>query len=127
MSGAVADRPSMTTPAKPSLRFFFPVALRARLLKTLRAIDEAPDPRAHVGALATAVSELSEAGFDYYFLRALRQAKVNFVVLQTASVGVNGALRLTNPVFRSALATMDARQLRVVAAHVRHLMEPPED
>jgi hypothetical protein len=31
-----------------------------------------------------------------------------------------------NPMFRSALATMDARQLRVVAAHIRHLMEPPE-
>lgn len=118
-----ADR--MTTPAKPSLRFYFPAALRTRTNRTLDAIDGAPDPRAHVGDLAAVVSELSEAGFDYYFLRALRQAKVSFVVLQTASVGVSGALRLMNPVFRSALGTMDARQLRVVAAHVRHLMEPP--
>jgi hypothetical protein len=116
----------MPTHPKPSLRFFFSAALRARMTKTLDAIDEASDPRAHVGDLAAVVSELSEAGFDYYFLRALRQAKVGFVVQQTASVGVSGALRFMNPVFRSALGTMDARQLRVVAAHVRHLMEPPE-
>jgi hypothetical protein len=117
----------MTTPSRPSLRFHYPPPLRARLLKALRAIDEAPDPRAHVADLAALVSELSEAGFDYYFLRALRQAKVNFVVLQAASVGVSGAQRLMNPVFRSALSTMDARQLRAVAAHVRHLMAPPEE
>lgn len=117
----------MTTHAKPSLRFFVSAALRARLLKTLRAIDQGPDPRAHVADLAAIVSELSEAGFDYYFLRALRQAKVNFVVLQAASVGVSGAQRVMNPVFRSALATMDAQQLRAVGAHIRHLMEPPAE
>lgn len=127
----MAERPArplcMTTHARPSLRFHFPAALRARLVKTLRAIDGAADPRAHVAELATLVSELSEAGFDYYFLRALRQAKVNFVVRQAASVGVSGAQRLMNPVFRSALSTMDAQQLRAVAAHIRHLMEPPEE
>jgi hypothetical protein len=32
-----------------------------------------------------------------------------------------------NPVLRSALATMDAQQLRAVAAHIRQLMEPPEE
>jgi hypothetical protein len=117
----------MTTHPKPSLRFHFPAALRARLLKTLRAIEGASDPRAHVADLATVVAELSEAGFDYYFLRALRQAKVGFVVLQAASVGVSGAQRLMNPVLRSALSTMDAQQLRAVGAHIRHLMEPPEE
>lgn len=117
----------MTTHARPSLRFHFPAALRSRLLKTLRAIEGSPDPRAHVADLATLVSELSEAGFDYYFLRALRQAKVSFVVLQAASVGVSGAQRLVNPVFRSALSTMDAQQLRAVGAHIRHLMEPSEE
>jgi len=116
----------MTTHPKPSLRFYHSAPLRTKMHKALRAVEDAPDPRAHVAELAAVVGELSEAGFDYYFLRALRQAKVSFVVLQTASVGVSGALRLMNPVFRSALATMDARQLRVVAAHIRHLMEPPE-
>jgi len=96
------------------------------MLKALREIEDVPDPRAHVGELAAIIGELTEAGFDYYFLRALRQAKVGFVVLQTASMGVSGAMRFINPVFRSALATMDARQLQVVAAHIRHLMEPPE-
>jgi hypothetical protein len=116
----------MTTHSRSSLRFQYSAALRTKLHKTLAAIEDAPDPRAHVAELASVVAGLSEAGFDYYFLRALRQAKVSFVVLQAASVGVSGALRLMNPVFRSALATMDARQLRGVAAHVRHLMEPPE-
>jgi hypothetical protein len=117
----------MTTHPKPSLRFYHSAALHAKMHKALGAVEDASDPRAHVAELATVVAELSAAGFDYYFLRALRQAKVSFVVLQTASVGVSGAQRLMNPVFRSALATMDARQLRVVAAHIRHLMEPPEE
>jgi hypothetical protein len=116
----------MSTHPKPSLRFYHSAALRAKMHKALGAIEDASDPRAHVGELAAVVAELSEAGFDYYFLRALRQARVGFVVLQTASVGVSGALRLMNPVFRSALATMDGRQLRAVTAHIRHLMEPPE-
>ena len=116
----------MTTHPRPSLRFHYSAALRAKVSKALGAIEGASDPRAHVAELATAVAELSEAGFDYYFVRALRQARVSFVVLQAASVGVSGALRFMNPMFRSALATMDARQLRVVAAHIRHLMEPPE-
>ena len=116
----------MSTHPRPSLRFYYSAALRARMTKALLAIEDASDPRAHVAELATVVAELSEAGFDYYFVRALRQARVSFVVLQAASVGMSGALRLMNPVFRSALATMDARQLRVVAAHIRHLMEPPE-
>lgn len=116
----------MTSHPRPSLRFYHSAPLRARMHKALRAIEDAPEPRAHVGELAAVIGELSEAGFDYYFLRALRQARVGFVVLQTASMGVSGAMRFINPVFRSALATMDARQLRVVAAHIRHLMEPPE-
>jgi len=116
----------MNPHSRPSLRFYHSAALRAKTSKALAAIEDAPNPRAHVGELAAVIGELSEAGFDYYFLRALRQAKVGFVVLQTASVGVSGAMRFINPVFRSALATMDSRQLRVVAEHIRHLMEPPE-
>jgi serine phosphatase RsbU (regulator of sigma subunit) len=115
----------MTTHARPSLRFYHSAALRAKVQKVLHAVEDAPEPRVHVAELAAVVAELSEAGLDYYFLRALRQAKVNFVVLQAAGVGVSGALRLMNPVFRSALGTMDERQLRVVAEHIRHLMEPP--
>jgi len=115
------------TPGKPSLRFYYPSALRAKTLKVLSAIEHAEDPRPHVGALASLVAELSEAGLDYYFLNGLRQAKVNYVALQTAKMGLSGAQRVMNPVFRSVLSTMDEGQLRVVAAHIRQLMEPPAD
>lgn len=112
----------MPTAAKPSLRFFHSPALRTRTTKVLGAIDRDPDATRHAGALSSLVVDLTEAGFNYYFLKPLQQAKVGFVSRQTANFGMAGALRMMSPVIRSILAGANTTQLRAIAGHIRHLM-----
>jgi hypothetical protein len=112
----------MPTSAKPSLRFFHSAALRTRTNRILAKIERDEDPTQDAGALSSLVADLTEAGFDYYFLRPLAQAKVGFVSRQTANFGMAGALRVMSPVIRRILAGANTAQLRVIARHIRHLM-----
>lgn len=107
--------------AEPSLRFHHSKALRTRSDAVLDALEKSPtDPR-HGAALADLVAALVEAGMDYYFLRALQQAKVGFIKEQSARLGVSGAIQLINSVSRKYIVSMDSQQLLVVAAHMRSL------
>lgn len=71
--------------------------------------------------MAQVVSELVEAGMDYYFMRALRQADVGFVAEQTARVGMSGAVTLINSMSCKYIERMGSAQLLVVARHIREL------
>jgi hypothetical protein len=53
---------------KPSIRFFHSAPLRARTTRVLAAIARDEDPTRHVGALASVVVDLTQAGLDYYFM-----------------------------------------------------------
>jgi hypothetical protein len=112
----------MTARPRPSLRFFYAASLRARLEKLLAAIEHDESPRRHAEALASVVGELADAGLEYYFVKPLRDAKVGFVALQTASLGMAGALRVMSPMFRSVLANANDTQLRAIGRHVREMM-----
>jgi hypothetical protein len=111
----------MATP-KATLRFPLPPALRGRTLKLLVKIDRDPDPVRHASDLSSLVLSLTEAGMDFYFLKAVRDAKLGFVARQTAGLGVSGAMRVMSPIVRTVLGGADAGQLRAVSAHIRALM-----
>lgn len=87
----------------------------------LGALEAAPDHPRHGDALAGLVTELIEAGMDYYFMRALKQAQVGFVAEQSARIGVAGAVKLLSSVNRKFILRMDKHQLLVVAQHIREL------
>lgn len=108
--------------SKPSLRFTHSAALRTQTLKVLSGIDHDPDPTQHAGALTSVVLSLTEAGMDFYFLKAVKDAKLSFVARQTASLGISGTVRVMSPIVRSVLGGADARQLRAVSKHIRQLM-----
>jgi hypothetical protein len=108
--------------SKPSLRFTHSAALRTQTLKVLSEIDHDPDPTQHADALASLVLSLTEAGMDYYLLKPLKDAKLSFIPLQTACLGISAAIQVMSPIARSVLGGADARQLRVVSKHIRHLM-----
>ena len=112
----------MATSSRPSLRFFHSAALRTRSDKVLAGIEHDKDPTQHAEVLSKLVVDLTEAGFDYYFLKPLQQAKVGFVTRQTARFGMAGALRMMSPVIRTILASANATQLRVITRHIRGLM-----
>jgi hypothetical protein len=112
----------MPAPGKPSIRFFHSAPLRARTNKVLAAIARDNDPTRHAAALSSVVVDMTTAGFDYYFLRPLKEAKVGFVSQQTAKFGTAGALRMMSPVIRTILGSADGHQMRVIARHIAHLM-----
>lgn len=111
----------MPTP-KTSLRFTLPPALATRTLKVLSKIDRGPNPARHAEDLCSLVLALTEAGMDFYFLKAVEDAKLGFVASQTARLGVAGAVRVMSPIVRSVLGGADAGQLRAVSVHIRRLM-----
>ena len=113
----------MTSAGSPSIRFFYSAALRKRTEAVVARIERDNDATQHAAALSSVVSELTEAGLAYYFLRPLEQAKFGFVARQTAKLGVTGALHFISPMIGRILAGADTPQLRGVAAHIRHVTE----
>jgi hypothetical protein len=118
-SKAKAKAPAATV--EPSLRFHHSSALRAKTDAVLDAIVAAPDHPKHASALADVVHELINAGMDYYFLRALKQAQVGFVAEQSAKLGMSGAVTLISSVTRKFVLRMNPDQLLVVVSHIRAL------
>lgn len=110
------------SPAKPFLRFYHSDALRAKTNQVLTVVEQAPDRTRYRGALTDLVLELTDSGMDYYFMRPLNLAKVNFVVTQSAHMGMGGVKRVMSPVIRNIIGRMDERQLLGVCAYIRELM-----
>ena len=103
------------------MRFHHSKALRDRTNAVLGALEKSPNSGNHGEAIADLVSDLVEAGMDYYFMRALKQADVGFLKEQSARLGITGAVTLVNSVSRKFIVRMDAKQLLVVSAHIRSL------
>ncbi|MHB8949652.1 MAG: hypothetical protein ACYC4S_11385 [Rhodoferax sp.] len=121
-----SSKEQMLAPAtEPSLRFYHSKALRTKTNSVLGGLQAKPDHPKHGEALADLVAELIEAGMDYYFLKALKEAKVGFVAEQSARLGMSGAVKLINSVSRNFIVRMDHGQLLVVASHIRGLAVAP--
>ena len=101
--------------------FYHSKALRTKTNSVQDGLQAQPDHPKHGEALAELVSELIEAGMDYYFLKTLKQARVGFVAEQSARLGMSGAVKLINSVSRNFIVRMDQAQLLVMASHVRSL------
>lgn len=106
---------------EPSLRFYHSQALRQKTDVVLNALEAHPSKRNHGEAIADLVTELIDAGMDYYFLKALKEADVGFVAEQSARLGMSGAVKLISSVSRKFITRMDHVQLLVVATHIRAL------
>jgi hypothetical protein len=112
---------SVHAAAEPFLRFRHSPELKARTDAVLTALEASPALDGHGDALADLVAELTEAGMNYYYLRALKDAQVGFVVEQSARLAMSGAVKLISSVSRKFIVRMDDAQLLVVARHIRHL------
>jgi hypothetical protein len=113
----------MPPAAKPFFRFTHSKALRVKTLKILDAIDKDTDPTPHRNDLADNISELTEAGMQYFFLGPMESLKMGFVVSQAANLGVISVLRIMGPTVRNIISRMDKKQLRQVSKIMRQMME----
>ncbi|MCK7495219.1 MAG: hypothetical protein MZW92_32070 [Comamonadaceae bacterium] len=66
--------------------------------------------------------ELTDSGMDQYFLQSLKATKANFVVQQSAALGLAGVQKVMGTVIRNMLGRMDDRQLLVVCGSIRQFM-----
>lgn len=107
---------------RPFFRFSHSKALRARTLAVLAAIEEADDATVHSKALAEVSVELMSGAMDYFFMEPLKLAKVNFLIRQSASLGMSGTLQVMGTVSRNILGRMDTPQLVSVCASIRRFM-----
>ncbi len=108
--------------SKPFLRFQHSQALRTKTIEILEAVEGAEKATAHSGPLTELVLELTDSGMNQYFLQSLKTAKVNFVVQQSAALGLSGVQKVMGTVIRNILGRMDDRQLLSVCSSIRQFM-----
>ena len=107
----------------PYLRFYHSAARRDKTLAIVRSIERSSDPGRYRSALADVVMELTDSGLNYFFLRPLDLAKVNFVIKQSAHLGIGSVMRIMGPVVHNIIGKMDKQQLLAVCGHIRSLMD----
>jgi hypothetical protein len=113
---AAAPRP------KPFLRFHHSQELRVRTLQVLETVEGAQQASVHSGHLTELVLELTSTGMDQFFLQSLKETKANFVVQQSAALGLSGVQKVMGTVIRNIMGRMDDRQLLSVCESIRRFM-----
>jgi hypothetical protein len=117
-----APRKPAEPAAKPFLRFHHSHELRVKTLDVLERIENAEQPTVHWGELTGLVLELTDSGMDQYFLQPLKTAKANFVVQQSATLGLAGVQKVMGTVIRNIFGRMDDRQLHSLCGSIRRFM-----
>jgi hypothetical protein len=107
---------------RPFLRFHHSQTLRAKTLEVLETVEAAENPIVHSGQLTELVLELTKSGMDQYFLQSLKTAKANFVVQQSAALGLSGVQKVMGTVIRNIIGRMDDKQLISVCGSIRQFM-----
>lgn len=107
---------------KPFLRFHHSQELRVKTLAVLEIVETAETPSAHSAQLTELVLELTDTGMNQYFLQSLKATKANFVVQQSAALGLSGVQKVMGTVIRNILGRMDDRQLLSVCGSIRQFM-----
>jgi hypothetical protein len=120
-AGRASKKPSAPG-AKPYLRFHHSHELRAKTLEVLEIVETADKATVHCMRLAELVLELTDCGMDQYFLQSLKATKANFVVQQSAALGLSGVQKVMGTVIRNVLGRMDDRQLLSVCGSIRQFM-----
>lgn len=108
--------------SKPFLRFYHSPELRTKTFEVLDTVESAEKATAYSGQLTELVLDLTECGMDQYFLQSLKATKANFVVQQSAALGLSGVQKVMATVIRNILGRMDDRQLLAVCGSIRRFM-----
>jgi len=108
--------------SKPFLRFHHSQELRVKTLEVLEAVEGAEKATAYSGQLTELVLELTDSGMDQYFLQSLKATKANFLVQQSAALGLSGVQKVMGTVIRNIIGRMDDRQLLSVCGSIRKFM-----
>jgi hypothetical protein len=117
-----APKKAVEPVSKPFLRFHHSHKLRVKTLEVLVAVESAEKATTYSAELTELVLELTDSGMEQYFLQSLKATKANFVVQQSAALGLAGVQKVMGTVIRNILGRMDDRQLLVVCSSIRQFM-----
>ena len=116
-------RPASSTAATgPFLRFHHSEALRKKTMALLGAIEKSDDATKHRDALSELVVELTNSGFDAFFIKPLKHAMAGFIVEQSANLGMKGVQQVMASVIRKIIGRMGSPQLLSVCGSIRQFM-----
>ncbi len=93
-----------------------------KTLEVLVTVESAEKATVYCGELTELVLELTDSGMDQYFLQSLKATRANFVVQQSAALGLAGVRKAMGTVIRNILGRMDDRQLLSVCGSIRQFM-----
>lgn len=113
---------------KSVTRLAFPLSeeLRLQTLETLAALRESSDPRRHIPMLGDLISDLTEAGLEYYFVDSLEKAGVGMIGVSTAKLGIASTAKGLPVVVTKVVKLMSDDQLLAVADFIEEaLIEEP--
>ncbi len=117
-----APKKAVEPAPRPFLRFHHSHELRVKTLEVLLVVENAENAADHSAELIALVLELTDHGMDQYFLQSLKATKANFVVQQSAALGLAGVQKVMGTVIRNILGRMDDRQLLSVCGSIRQFM-----
>jgi hypothetical protein len=102
------------------MRVSFPISedLRQEVESAMIGLRRAEEPEEHAERLAEAVTELIDAGLDYYFIRPLRRAQAGLVTLNGARLAVASANRTLPALVRHVLGGLSGEQLLVIVDYL---------
>lgn len=116
-------RKKVTDPGTmPFLRFHHSKELRAKTVRVLETVEGAERAADHSDELTALILELTDCGMDQYFLQPLKATKANFLVQQSAALGLSGVKKVMGTVLRNIVGRMGDRQLLSVCESIRKFM-----
>lgn len=115
--------------AQPVTRLSFPLSeeLRQQTVETIAKLRESSDRRQHIPLLSDLISELTEAGLEYFFVHSLKQAGVGLIGVSTAKLGIASTSKGIPVVINKVVGLMSNDQLLAVAEFIDESLieEPP--
>ena len=114
--------------SEPTIRLSFPLSpdLRKQTLETIAALRESSDRRQHIPLLSDLISDLTEAGLEYYFVHSLEKAGVGVIGVSTAKLGIASTAKGLPVVVNKVVGLMSDDQLSAVADFIEAaLIEEP--
>jgi hypothetical protein len=113
-----------TKRTEPVTRLSFPLSeeLRRQTLETLAKLRESSDRRRHLPLLGDLISDLTEAGLEYYFVHSLEKAGVGIIGVSTAKLGIASTSKGIPVVITKVVRLMSDDQLLAVADFIEEAL-----
>ncbi|SHK73074.1 hypothetical protein SAMN05216369_2927 [Marinobacter antarcticus] len=105
-----------------------PDELRTRALYTVEELRKrGKADKEAVDKLHSLITEMTDAGLDFFFLEPLRRLKASSMMLGMARVGISSMLKGSKMVVHKVLKKLDDRSLAVILDFIEEIIHEPED